>query len=275
LLAFYTFGVSVNPINVQINGPVTQASDGNFYGEASLYPESPFIFKVTPAGDLTPIYEAASFAPIGGLVEGPSGLLYGIGGDTVFSVDTSGELHTIYTFGTASALPQAGLTVGSDGNVYGTASWIFGGVGNGPAGVFRLSLDGSAFALVQSFGSEFAGIVNPGPALIQGNDGKLFGAVNTGLVAVLFSLVLGLPAPPPLPGSFYPMRGEPGTAVRVAGQHLLGPAAVLFNGTPAAILGDEGPNFLAVEVPAGATSGPITVTTPNGSASTLASFTVE
>jgi hypothetical protein len=142
-LAFYPFEASVNPISVSITGPVTQASDGNFYGEASLYPESPFIFKVTPAGDFTPIYQAANFAPVGGLVEGPNGLLYGISGDTVFSVNTSGQLHTIYTFGTASSLPQAGLTVASDGNLHGTASWIFGGIGNGPAGVFRLSLDGS------------------------------------------------------------------------------------------------------------------------------------
>lgn len=56
------------------------------------------------------------------------------------------------------------------------------------------------------------------------------------------------------------------------GYNLFG-ASVEFNGVPAAKAVSSGPSIRAT-VPEGATSGPITVTTPGGTSTTRASFTI-
>ncbi len=58
------------------------------------------------------------------------------------------------------------------------------------------------------------------------------------------------------------------------GDALLGTTAVSFNGTPAPGFGVPSKQGIWVQVPAGATSGPVTVTTPNGTYTTPQSFTV-
>jgi hypothetical protein len=50
---------------------------------------------------------------------------------------------------------------------------------------------------------------------------------------------------------------------------------VNFNGVPATAVSDSGANYVWATVPSGAASGPITVTTPGGTITTRASFTVE
>jgi hypothetical protein len=49
---------------------------------------------------------------------------------------------------------------------------------------------------------------------------------------------------------------------------------VTFNGVAAASASNSGANYVGAIVPSGATTGPITVTTPGGT-STAASFTVQ
>jgi hypothetical protein len=62
--------------------------------------------------------------------------------------------------------------------------------------------------------------------------------------------------------------------VRIWGANLLS-ATVQFNGVPAVAVSSSGPNYVWATVPAGATTGPISVTTPGGSNTTQASFTVQ
>lgn len=102
------------------------------------------VFKITTAGVLTSL---ASFDrvngenPEGRLVLGPDGALYGttlIGGDsnrgTIYKITTTGTLTRLFSFPALSAFgttsvavndvganPRAGLTLGADGNFYGTA----------------------------------------------------------------------------------------------------------------------------------------------------------
>jgi hypothetical protein len=66
-----------------------------------------------------------------------------------------------------------------------------------------------------------------------------------------------------------------GTQVTIWGENLLGAAAVSFNGTAAATVRNISANYVFATVPAGATTGPITVTTPNGTASSPGPFTVQ
>jgi hypothetical protein len=129
---------------------VIQASDGNFYGVTESNYDSHSntahslggtIFKLTPAGQFTLLYTFArntttEFYDQGeipnSLVEGSDGLLYGLAGaggpnsasaGTVFRISKSGAgfqlLQTFCTSCTSGGFPSS-LTVGSDGNIYGT-----------------------------------------------------------------------------------------------------------------------------------------------------------
>src|SRR5260370_39089567 len=70
------------------------------------------------------------------------------------------------------------------------------------------------------------------------------------------------------------VTGPVGTKVLIWGSNLLS-AAVSFNGVPATAVTNSDSNYATATVPTGATTGPITVTTPGGTYTTKASFTVE
>jgi hypothetical protein len=90
----------------------------------------------------------------------------------------------------------------------------------------------------------------------------------------IFAVDLGLPKPAPQALRFHPERGPAGTKVRIWGYNLL-ESSVQFNSVSAASLDQSGPNYVWATVPTGATTGPITVTTPAGTSITTASFKVE
>jgi YD repeat-containing protein len=72
---------------------------------------------------------------------------------------------------------------------------------------------------------------------------------------------------------FVPNAGKVGTSVEVFGKGLAPASTLAFNGTPATIVGAT-PNRLATTVPAGATSGPLSVTSELGAATSAAAFHV-
>ncbi len=67
--------------------------------------------------------------------------------------------------------------------------------------------------------------------------------------------------------------GTVGTVIEIAGQFFTGATAVDFNGV-AAVFTVISATEITAKVPAGATTGPITVTTPAGTAQSAAAFTV-
>jgi hypothetical protein len=73
--------------------------------------------------------------------------------------------------------------------------------------------------------------------------------------------------------SFTPGSGPVATPVTLTGTNFTGATAVAFNGT-AATFTVNSPTSIATSVPAGATTGPISVTTPGGTAFSSGSFTV-
>ncbi len=79
--------------------------------------------------------------------------------------------------------------------------------------------------------------------------------------------------PTPTITSFSPTSGGAGTAVTITGTNLSGATAVAFNGTSATFT-VASPTQINTTVPAAAASGPITVTTPNGTATSTTNFTV-
>ncbi len=77
----------------------------------------------------------------------------------------------------------------------------------------------------------------------------------------------------PVISAFAPDIGGPGTSVTLFGSSFQGTTAVKFNGTDASFSGVTASQLTAV-VPAGASSGPISVTAPAGTATSAEVFTV-
>ena len=78
--------------------------------------------------------------------------------------------------------------------------------------------------------------------------------------------------PSPVIDGFRPFFGEVGDVVHVRGRYLCN-ATVTFNGTPAETFGNT-PQRINAIVPAGASTGPIRVTTPEGTMASTGSYTV-
>lgn len=128
--------------------------------------------------------------PSGSLVQGRDGLLYGTtsiggatGGGTIYKMTLNGNLTTLFDFSASATnagnTPDAGLTLGADGNFYGTTSY-----GNGPTSygtVFRMTPGGRLTTLVQFTNN---GTTNKGShprrELIQASDGNFYGTTSKG-----------------------------------------------------------------------------------------------
>jgi uncharacterized repeat protein (TIGR03803 family) len=171
-----------------------QATNGNLYGttvaggtHASCFngESCGTIFKITPGGTLTTVYNFCSQSnctdgtfPEGELVQTADGTFYGTtssGGDangdgTVFKISPSGVLTTLHTFdGTDGDGPTGGLVLAANGNFYGTT--LDGGA-NGDGTVFEITPNGTFTALHSFDGTDGS---SPGPELVQGTDGDLYG----------------------------------------------------------------------------------------------------
>src|SRR5207237_7602009 len=83
---------------------------------------------------------------------------------------------TIYSFsgGTDGNFPYAGLTLGSDGNFYGTT---YKGGANGYGAIFRITTNGTVLPLA-SFNNTNGSF--PYSGLAQGSDGNFYGAASSG-----------------------------------------------------------------------------------------------
>jgi hypothetical protein len=78
---------------------------------------------------------------------------------------------------------------------------------------------------------------------------------------------------PPTITSFAPARGPVGTSVTINGTNFAGATAVTFN-TVSASFTVTSTTAIQATVPAGATTGPLSVTTPGGTATSASAFTV-
>jgi uncharacterized repeat protein (TIGR03803 family) len=166
-------------------------SDGNFYGvDAGSGSASGSVFQITPAGVFTTLYTFTAATgginsdgskPYGRLTQASDGNFYGttwLGGTygvgTVFRITTGGAFTSLYSFGTAGGLgsantdgytPFAGLTQGSDGNLYGGTT---AGGAHGRGTLFRMTTGGVLSPLHQFSGAtNLAFNVNVFPATIS------------------------------------------------------------------------------------------------------------
>ena len=94
----------------------------------------------------------------------------------------------------------------------------------------------------------------------------------TGLIA---TFRMGSPPPPPLIGGFSPTGGIDGTTVVITGTYFTGATAVAFNGVLQTTLTVDSDTQITTTVPSGATTGPISIVTGGGTATSTAAFTVD
>ncbi len=105
---------------------------------------------------------------------------------------------------------------------------------------------------------------------------RLFRSITVLSLATLVGFVGATPALAAAPTitSFSPTSGTVGTAVIISGTAFGGATSVTFNGTSGPTYVVNTTKKITAHVPSGATSGPISVTTASGSATSATGFTV-
>jgi hypothetical protein len=261
------------------------STDGNFYGLSVATSRTEVgIFRLTASGVFSwvvPSIPAGTYGVSYGisLIQAGNGKFYGTlpqGGSanagSIYEATLDGMVKTIYEFPQLkSGIPET-LLEASDGMLYGTAR---GEYQVPSSSIFRLNPYTGQIATIYNLLSGPQGACEC--HLIQGSDGKIYGTAMGGGTyggGTIFALDAGLAPPKPSVSILAPLSGAFGQQVLVWGRGLLGATSVSFNGTPATdvhVASDQG---IWVHVPQGATSGPITVTTANGTYTTTQSFIV-
>lgn len=253
--AFQTLATLVPTVGtaaLNSQGGFIQASDGNFYAtsQAGGVTNNGSVFKLTSDGVLSTLLSftgssggALGSAPRAALVQGSDGNLWGTtstggngtGNGSIFKLTTSGVETSVLSFSgtTGSNLgssPQGPLTVGLDGNFYGTTT---GGGTNGFGTVFKVTPAGVQTTLVNFTGTAGSSIGStPSGFLVQGNDGNFYGTTQSGAAGSLGSVFRVTPA-----GVFTSLASFTGTAGALPGQ---GPVMGLVKGQDGYLYGTTG-----------------------------------
>lgn len=258
--------------------PLVQGNDGNFYGTAAgggAYGGCGWgcgtVFTVTAKGVETVLHNFDhksddGNSPDAPLIQANDGNFYGTasyGGidevGTVFRITASGKFTLLHTFQGGvddGAGPWRGLVQATDGNLYGVTA--AGGVSSYGT-IYRITPAG-LYSVVYNFE---APAVSPSATLIQHTNGKLYGTTS-GIDASGFRINYGtflsvdLGLEPFV--SLQPTSGKAGQLVGILGQGFKGASSVEFDGMPATF-NVESDTFLTATVPAGASTGFVTVNT--------------
>ncbi len=269
---------------------LVEGTDGDFYGTTwgggapALVGEDEWfpgvVFKITSSGKFTVLHYfdfSDGGDPSGQLVLGTDGNFYGttqggfpgggLDSGSVFKITPAGKLTTVYSGFCYWAkcyngsFPIAGLVQASDGNFYGTTVY---NAKDGYGAIFQVTPKGK-MTVLHNFDKTDGNL--PYGALIQSPNGALYGSTNqggTGNLGAIFILNEQLPKTI----TAVPAAGTPETSVILQGSGFTSATGVSFNGTAATftILSDT---EIQTTVPAGATSGRVSVEFGGASSSSL------
>jgi uncharacterized repeat protein (TIGR03803 family) len=278
---------------------LTHGTGGNFYGTTSGGGNGQrcgggcgTAFTLTAEGTLTTLHIFCArpnctdgMQPEASLIQATDRQFYGTttgGPDNyccgiVFQLTSRGKFSIVDGLKKSGAVdPIAGLIQATDGNLYGTT--VEGGdltcsPPDGCGAIFRI-VSGGALSVLYNF--EQPDGVAPVGAMLQATNGTFYGTTEYGGTTgcfdgcgTVFSFSEGL-------GPFVAFvraYGKVGQTGGVLGQGFTGTTSVSFNGTPASftVVSDT---FMKATVPAGATTGFVTVTTPSGTLTSNVPFRV-
>jgi uncharacterized repeat protein (TIGR03803 family) len=181
------------------NAPLSQGTDGNFYGTTQRggTNRNGIVFKIAPTGSTTNLYSFCSLPgcedgklPYSGLILGGDGNFYGTNshsgdgihrtvnyGGTVFTIGPQTSFSVVYSFCSDlgcqdGANPYSAVTLGSDGNLYGTTGE---GGSHNLGTVFVMTPQGAENVLYSP--SSVDGVYG---GLLQATDGNLYGSTYDG-----------------------------------------------------------------------------------------------
>ena len=165
---------------------------------------------------------------------------------------------------------QNGANAEGTGGVAGASASQAGGVGGGPA-TNEAGGGGGGGGCNGGGGGSNGGSRSNASGGGGGAGNSCGGTVNVGANAGKGFVRLYF-APASL--TFSPAKGKVGAEVTISGKNLKGATAVTFNGVAATVQADSGTSIRAM-VPGGATTGPIAVSTPGGTATSAKDFKVK
>jgi uncharacterized repeat protein (TIGR03803 family) len=238
------------------------------------------IFRLTLSGTET-VLVAISAYEVG---NNPRNLVLAGDGTMYFTVDTDpygsgrvlhasqGTITITHQFDYTDGDPPYFLRTGRDGNVYGVSA---SGGTNFMGTVFEVSVS-SGFSFLYSFNGSYEG-ATPDSVLL-GSDGNLYGTTASGGLpegacvncGTVFELQKLGPQSPILT-SFAPNSSPDGAQVTLTGANFNGATSVQF-GTADAAFTVVSATQINAQVPTGAGTYPLIVTTPNGSAVSIPPF---
>jgi len=292
------------------NAAPIQATNGIVYGTTSLggANNAGTVFSITSSGTFK-LLHSFDFTdgnyPDAALIQATNGLLYGTtssgganSGGTVFSITSAGTVTTLHSF---TGYPvdgsdvTGGLVQATNGTLYGITN---GGGAKGDGTIFSLGVGLGAFAEIQpTSGKENTKITILGQGFSSSSVVKFGGTKATAVVLSGTTLITATVPAGALTGnvtvttgtttltssktfkvlptitSFTPSSGPVGTSVTITGTGLKQTTQVTFDGK-AATLTVISDTEVKADVPAGAATGKIVVTTGGGNATSATSFTV-
>jgi uncharacterized repeat protein (TIGR03803 family) len=301
------------------DGTLIQAADGNLYGTTSAggsisgcnNANCGTIFKITPAGAMTTLYNFCTESscldggqPVVGLVQGTDGNFYGAttygganGDGTVFRISPAGKFTLLHTFDAVDgASPNGGLMQDTNGTFYGTTPTAGPGgygtvfslsVGLGPFVKTKatsgkegdqISILGQGFSsssLVSFGGVQASTIILTGTTFITATvpAAALTGPVTVTTGSTTLTSSHAFKVLPTITG-FTPTSGAAGTSVVIAGTGLTQTTLVKFGSVKATSVTVDSDTQVTAVVPAGAITAAIHITTQGGAAASKTKFTV-
>ena len=290
------FCSAVNCVDGYEQSTPIQGIDGNLYGTARLggSHNGGVLYRLTLAGEYTVIYNFCSLSDCldgGGpntIVQDAKGNFFGTtsaggskGYGTVFELTSKNQYIVLDSFNFVLGTPVGGFTLASDGNFYGTSMGTepFVGYENGGT-VFEVTPKGEV-TFLNVFGNSCALDTGfyPVGSIFQNTAGTLYGATGFGNSVgdcnpngFGYGTIYSVSGLNPLVETA-PVAGPVGQSVIILGNGLTGSTSVTFNGVEAEFA-VESDTYIKATVPAGATTGTVSVVTPSGTLNSNPQFRV-
>jgi uncharacterized repeat protein (TIGR03803 family) len=287
------FCSAVNCVDGYEQSTPIQGKDGNLYGTARLggAHNGGVLYRLTLAGEYTVIYNFCSLSDCvdgGGpntIVQDAKGNFFGTtysGGSkrygTVFEFTSKNQYIVLDSFDFVLGSPAGGLALAGDGHLYGTT---MGSSNYGTGGtVFQVTPKGEV-TFLNIFGNSCALDTGwyPVGSIFQNTEGTLYGATGYGNSVgdcdpngIGYGTIYSVSGLPSLVETA-PVAGPVGQSVIILGNGLTGSTSVTFNGVEAAFT-VESDTYIKATVPAGATTGVVSVVTPSGTLNSYPQFAV-